>query len=317
MNPDDIDLIEAAIIKKRFKLKATGTGPETWHQFDSKPAYALVAALTSNRPLLIRGEPGLGKSQLAQAAAHVLKRRFISIVIQPDTEYQDLLWGIDHTQRLADAQLASVEGNADKLKDFKNYIGTGALWWALDWKDAKDQSSICSHNFCPPEDPNTPNAITAGVVLLIDEIDKADIGLSNSLLEVLGNEHFPVPPLAGKIVKAKGISPLIILTTNDTRQLPAALQRRCVVLKMSMPDDVHDYLVKLGETHHPNMDEEILNEAASQIVKDRSDCQELPKTGQAEYLDLLRALENISKSAQAQRKWLRKLGGYFQKSPID
>ncbi len=316
MNSDDIDNIEAAI-DSRFELSATGTWPKTWHLFDSKPANAIVAALASNRPLLIRGEPGLGKSQLARAAAHVLKRRFISTVIQPDSEYQDLLWGIDHTQRLADAQLASVQGNAGKLKDFKNYIGTGALWWALNWKEASQQSKNCSYNFCPPDEPQSPDAATEGVVLLIDEIDKADIGLANSLLEVLGNGHFPVPPLEGKIVETEGIDPLIILTTNDTRQLPAALQRRCVVLNMNMPERVQDYLVNLGRAHHADMDEDILDEAASQIVKDRTACQELPKTGQAEYLDLLRALGNVSKSVEGQREWLQKLGSFFQKSPAD
>jgi len=312
MNLEDTKNIENAI-DNRLNLPASGTWPETRHFLKSEPAHAMIAALASNRTLLVRGEPGLGKSQLARAAAVVLNRRFISTVIQPDTEYQDLLWGIDHTQRLADAQLASQAGNTDKLKDFKNYIGPGALWWALDWSGAEQQAENCSHNYSPPEDIDAPDAKQAGVVLLIDEIDKADISLANSLLEVLGNGNFAVPPL-GKTVKASRVSPLVILTTNETRQLPAALQRRCVVLNMTMPEDVQPHLISLGKTHFPEMDTAILGEAADQIVKDRDACHEMPKTGQAEYLDLLRALTEVAKTSAEQRQWLAKLACYFHKS---
>jgi MoxR-like ATPase len=301
-------------IGRRLHLEPSGSWPETWHRLEEESALALIAALAANRPLLVRGEPGVGKSQLARAAATCLGRRFLATVIQPHSEYQELLWAFDHTQRLADAQLAGAAHNRDLVQDTREYIGPGPLWYALDWESAADMP--CKHNYRPPHETDAPNPVKNGVVLLIDEIDKADISLANGLLEVLGNGGFEVPPLS-ETVRSNGIEPLVVLTSNDTRQLPNALVRRCVVLDIKLPAEREkfiDHLRDIGETHHEDADPEVLQQAAEQIWDDRDKCREQPRTGQAEYLDLLQALSEVSSVPKQQLDWLKKLASYFQKS---
>jgi len=294
-------------------LTAIGAWGTAVHCFEPKQANALIAALAANRPLLVRGEPGVGKSQLARAAAAVLGRRFVPAVVQPDSEYADLLWSVDHTRRLADAQLAAHTGKTDRLDKMENYVGPGPLWWAFAWQDAQDQYDRCPHNYCPPADDTAPNPIETGVVLLIDEIDKADISLANGLLEVLGNGAFAVP-LLDKTVVPVGRPPLVMITSNDIRELPPALVRRCVVLELNLPEALHSYMVRIGAAHFRDLDKGVLAEAAGQILEDREACRELPKTGLAEYLDLLRALNGAAADKAGQLKWLKRLGGYFCKS---
>ncbi len=294
-------------------LDATGAWSDTVHRFEPEQVHALIAALAAGRPLLVRGEPGVGKSQLARAAAAVLGRRFISAVVQPDSEYSDLLWSIDYTRRLADAQLAGHTGNADRIQVMGNYVGAGPIWWAFAWKQAADQYRRCPHNYCPPDDPKAPDPLTAGVVLLIDEVDKADISLANGLLEVLGNGAFAVPPM-DLTVTPRGQPPLVVLTSNDIRELPAALVRRCVVLELKLPKDLEEYMVKIGQAHQPGMDPRVLRESARQVIGDRKECREPPRTGLAEYLDLLQALSRAGESVEDQMFWLKTLAPYFYKS---
>ncbi|MCU7905983.1 MAG: AAA family ATPase [Candidatus Thiodiazotropha sp. (ex Epidulcina cf. delphinae)] len=308
----DIARLEAAE-QATQPLTAIGAWGDAVHCFESKQAHALIAALAANRPLLVRGEPGVGKSQLARAAAAALGRRFVPAVVQPNSEYADLLWSVDYTRRLADAQLAAHTGKADRLEEMKNYVGPGPLWWAFAWQDAEDQYALCPHNYCPPADANAPDPIESGIVLLIDEIDKADISLANGLLEVLGNSAFAVPLLDITVVPV-GRPPLVVITSNDIRELPPALVRRCVVLELSLPASLQAYLVEIGAAHFPDFDADVLAEAARQILEDRAACRELPKTGLAEYLDLLRALDGAAADQAGQLEWLDRLGCYFHKS---
>jgi MoxR-like ATPase len=296
-------------------LPRCGAWPAVRHRLDRDPARAIIAALAAGRPLLVRGEPGIGKSQLARAAAHLLERQFLAAVVQPDSEYQELLWAMDHTARLADAQLSQAE----RVRQVRHYIGPGALWWALDWHGAAGQFDVCPYNFEPPADADPERARGAGCVLLIDEIDKADIALANGLLEVLGNRQFAVPPLGLTVPDPDRAqpAPLVVLTSNDTRQLPAALLRRCVVLLMALdadPDKLRDHVIERGETHFPRMHAEVLAQAADLILRDRAACSGTARTGLAEYLDLLTALDEVDKDSDTQLAWLDKLGGYFGKS---
>ena len=176
------------------------------------------------------------------------------------------------------------------------------------------QSKRCRHNFLPPQGLDGEQAKENGSVLLIDEIDKADISLANGLLEVLGNREFQVPPLGETISSNPYPPPLVVLTSNDTRQMPAPLLRRCVVLTLALPEEPLNFFVERGRTHYPDMDSELLERAARQILEDRERCSESAKTGLAEYLDLLQALSTVAQTPERQKAWLDKLGGYFRKS---
>lgn len=108
--------------------------------------------------------------------------------------------------------------------------------------------------------------------------------------------------------------PLLVLTSNDTRQLPPALLRRCVVLPMALPEDPLAWFMDRGGTHFPDLDPAVLATAANQIIDDRARCNPSARTGLAEYLDLLRALRAVAADTDGQKAWLARLGHYFAKS---
>lgn len=307
-------------------LPAQGSWPKCEHLLDKQSLLAIAAALGSQRPLLVRGEPGTGKSHFARAAAVLLERHFFSTVVQPYTEYQELLWTFDFTQRLADAQLMSLgmdvfkqqladdkqyEASAAELLAPSKYTSPGPLWYAYDWKDASEQSCKTGYQPEPTDDNKAPGAS----VLLIDEIDKADISLSNGLLEVLGNSSFRVPHRALPI-GGRSDPPLVILTSNSIRELPSALLRRCVLLDLALPegDELEQHLQKIGAAHFPTIDESVLASAAKQIRQDRDNqSSQSLRTGQAEYIDLLRALKNVSDNAEEQQQSIDALARFFFK----
>lgn len=314
-----------AVIGEEIPLKAQGSWPAAQHLLKEDVVNALIAAISARKPLLVRGEPGVGKSQLARVAAAILNRPFLAEVIQPDSEYTDLLWRIDHTQRLADAQILGRPGNGDSAPkrdvcEISHYIGPGALWWAINPKGAQDQHNKGASNYLLDQELKAEQCSESGVVLLIDEIDKADISLTNGLLEVLGNGGFGVPP-TGEIVASIGPPPLVVLTSNNSRELPPALLRRCVVLTLSLgdtPEAVMCSIMKIAATVFPDLSEEKVREpAAKLIVNDRKACLDGPKTGLAEYLDLLSALSDLGQAGEDPNVWMKRLGGYFRKSQVN
>lgn len=268
-------------------------------------------ALATQRPLLVKGEPGLGKSYLALAAAALLERDFIAEVINSNTEGQDLLWKDDPLQRLNDVQ--SKQKTGDELHP-KHYINPSILWWAFDWERANTQYQQLHHKVYKPacsDDAKRKN----GLVLLIDEIDKADPSLPNSLLEVLGNNGFSVPFCDDEHIGQTGEAPLVIITTNNERELPPAFVRRCLVLNLTVDEDnLADWLKQRVRTHisAQQCPDAILLEAAQQLEKDRKQASRhgMIKAGLAEYIDLITALvkltENVAlkKREQAQRDLL-------------
>jgi MoxR-like ATPase len=250
-------------------------------------------ALATQRPLLVKGEPGMGKSFLARAAAAKLKRQFISEVININTEGQDLLWRYDLVARLNDAH-AGFKG--DDLNP-KNYLNPGVLWWTLCWKTAQLQYDACRHKVYRPQTLDDNEQVN-GTVLLIDEIDKAEPTLPNSLLEVLGNRGFEVPLLETSIRHAERSAPLVIITTNDERELPPAFMRRCLVLHLTVADDDYQgWLLDRANVHYSDTQcsDTIKHLAAQQLIQDRNSAakQGLIKPGLAEYLDLLQALNEM------------------------
>jgi MoxR-like ATPase len=303
------------------KLPTSGATTEQTHVFDTRSIDAINAALAARRPLLVRGEPGTGKSQLACAAAVALRRPCLSQVVDSRTSAQDLLWTFDAVARLAEAQVASVagDGNVQERLQVKHFVSPGPLWWALNWGSARKQAESSPASI-PPSPEGWKEA--DGVVILIDEIDKADSDTPNGLLEVLGQGSFR--PHGLDTVSASGVMPLVVITTNEERALPDAFLRRCLVLHIELPADpkaLQDLLVQRGRAHFPDAEPSVLQKAAEQLVRDREELKKrrLPAPGQAEYLDLVRALVNLKPgNPDEQLRILEAVAPYvLQKHPKD
>jgi MoxR-like ATPase len=266
---------------------------------------ALILAWAAQRPLLVRGEAGSGKTQLARAALAALQQQspkaaLFCDIVHPRFEALDLLYRIDTLARLADAELArSGQGAFDSTGNA--YLHKGALWRGFDHQ-------------------NLPDGVA---VVLIDEIDKAESDVPNALLGVLGNRSFPHPFSKGQIEKASQL-PLIMLTTNEERELPAAFLRRCVVLNQNPPDDRDaeafiQWLIERGKVQQAlSIAEKPRRWAAQQVLADRlaAKANGYGKVGLAEYIDLLTALntlcaETASEDREAlQIHWLKRLNRY-------
>lgn len=326
MNTDNPDLARLEELERKIDeaipLPAVESWPETRHVFDEQGLWAVRAALTARRPLLVRGEPGTGKSQLARAAAFVLGRAFVTEVVHAHSEYQDLQFTFDAVHRLGEAHTLGVLAAAGHQVDVRSeldpvrFIKPGVLWWAFDWNGAREQSRrvtpIGLTAWTPPLMPGCSER--NGCVVLIDEIDKADADLPNGLLETLGNGAFTIPYLAQSIgVSGELPPPLVIVTTNEERELPAAFVRRCLVLNLEVPrgmDELIAWLVHRGEIHFAAAcPEDVRLEAARQLAGDRGRAirNGWPKPGQAEYLDLLRAVIGIARDKKKQLAALEKI----------
>lgn len=280
---------------ERILLQGAGERTEA-HIFSSDDVLAIEAALLAERPLLLKGEPGVGKSQLARAAAAQLNRAFKSKVIDSGVEARDLRWTEDPIARLAQAQLVgalSGEAAQTAIKDLApgRFVSPGPLWWGFNWEAAWDHVN----EYGVHAQPTSREAARSGVVVLIDEIDKAESDVPNGLLEALGTREF-TPTGCIEPVVATG-HPLVIVTTNEERPLPAAFLRRCVVHELKLPeraDALIEYLIARGSAHFGDESQkEIIVEAATMVSTDRQDSRDLglfPLPGQAEFIDLLHAV---------------------------
>ena len=300
---------------QRIRLPSSDRFPDAGHQWSQRQVDALTLAWAAERPLLVRGEAGTGKSQIARAAAYAIGRfadkplesddpRIKVQVVTPRFEATDLLWRIDAVARLADAQ------RGDELDETnERYCQRGKMWDAFDATNADAT--------CRP-------------VLLIDEIDKADVDVPNALLEVLGNRSFEGPPPRRNVIRAHdGQMPLVVVTTNEERELPAPFVRRCVVLNLNPPKgrtDFIQWLIERGSAHaHLSIEEEARHEAAEQVYADRQACVQAgyPPVGLAEYIDLLRALDALppedarTGEPMSQIDWLRRLSVYGLRKHAD
>ena len=280
------------------ELQLTGTDrfPAAGHLWSQGEIDALILAWAARRPLLVRGEAGSGKSQISRAEAAVLGAEPPLVeVIHPRFEALDLLYQIDVVERLADAQ----DKNLDRTN--RRYVKPGCLWQAM--------TQGREHGTTP--------------VLLIDEIDKADADVPNALLDVLGNRSFAVPPLGGEIIRAQGDRlPLIVVTTNEERELPAAFVWRCVVLNVDPPHEETsfiEWLVARGQVHsHLEVSDAARAHAAQQVYADREESvrRGYPAVGLAEYIDLLTALHDLTRDSPADQRttdqigWLQRISVY-------
>jgi len=187
---------------------------------------AVNAAVTLQKPLLIKGEPGTGKTLLAEQVAEAFGVRLIQWHIKSTTKAQQGLYEYDAVSRLRDSQLGT-----ERVHDIRNYIKKGKLWEAFDADER--------------------------VVLLIDEIDKADIEFPNDLLTELDKMEFFVYE-TGETIKAKQ-RPIVIITSNNEKELPDAFLRRCFFHYIQFPDA--DTMKKIVEVHHPDVKAQLLKEA--------------------------------------------------------
>lgn len=331
---------DLAEFKGSIKLPGASASPEQCHLFDDTSANAIRCALAARRPLLVRGDPGVGKTQLAAAAAAVLKRPLITKVVDSRTEPHSLLWEMDTIRRLADAQVIAAlvrnEENTASAPDDRrasvkeevktelsplNYLLPGPLWWGFDWHDAMKQAQRADtsaiRNAEPPADPER------GCVVLIDEIDKADADVPNGLLEALGSGSFSPPHRAA--VSMSTPHPLVIITSNDERALPNPFVRRCLVHVITMPwedkDKVLNLLIERARAHFHDGDAKspqqewirVFRTAGEMLLEDRDSARrslEALIPGQAEYFDLIRAVLAICRKPTEAIKTLESLRGY-------
>lgn len=213
---------------------------------------AVNAALTLQRPLLIKGEPGTGKTMLAEEVAAALNRPLLQWHIKSTTKAHQGLYEYDAVSRLRDSQLGD-----EKVRDIRNYIVKGQLWHAFESPDP--------------------------TVVLIDEIDKADIEFPNDLLRELDRMEFYVYETR-ETVQAKH-RPLIIITSNNEKDLPDAFLRRCFFHYIRFPDP--DTMRDIVAVHYPNVKSDILGAALNTFfaLRDAPGLKKKPST--SEFLDWL------------------------------
>jgi len=253
---------------------------------------AVQVALITGRPLLLSGPPGCGKSSLASFVARNLGFSYFEFVVTDDSDSQDLLWRVDSIRRLNDAQLSKL---TDEETVFTNYLEPGPLWWSLNPETAKRRGSDSEKTrpANPPMHLREYEPSRKGAVLLIDEIDKADSSFCNGLLVPLGSRRFYVPEINDMVENGADQleeSPLIIITTNNERDLPEAFVRRCVVLPILGPDA--ERLKEIARLHFPVLetDEALMSGVAKLAPRFEADSNEHAHASTAEFLDLVEVL---------------------------
>jgi len=283
--------------------------PDSKHRFEVDHVYAVQAAIACQRPLLVRGEPGIGKSQLARATAAVMGLPFLSYTMTAQAECGDLLYAFDAVARLAQAQVLGRVGGSDWQDQLAvdRFVVPGQFWWSLNWASAAKQCAryADSTEAASKLEPMSPEGWKKeqGCVLLVDEIDKAEGDVPNALLESFGAYSFDVPEAGARVKLPEEHSPpLVVITTNEERELPRAFVRRCLVLQMDFSEQL---LLRRGRDHFgKNIAAAVYEAGAQQLMEDREAAASFGpvRPGVAEYLDLLRILaERRGKDAQMER----------------
>lgn len=247
---------------------------------------AVNAAITLERPLLVKGEPGTGKTELAFQIAEALGLRLIQWTVKSTTRAAQGLYEYDAVSRLRDSQLGD-----EKVNDIRNYIRRGKLWEAF--------------------------ASEERVVLLIDEIDKADIEFPNDLLQELDRMEFDVYE-TDETIRARH-RPIVIITSNNEKELPDAFLRRCFFHYIQFPDP--ETLARIVDVHHPHIKQDLVRAALTQFYEIREQPGIKKKPSTSEALDWIRLLvaEDIEAKdlRESPTKALPKLAGALLKNEQD
>jgi len=237
----------------------------SFERFTGTPSYltnealeaAVNCALALERPLLVKGEPGTGKTLLAQAIAEALGMSLIHWPVKSTTRAQDGLYVYDTVQRLYDARF----GDGD-VKDIRRYIKLGPLGRAF--------------------------AGSERVVLLIDEVDKADLEFPNDLLHEIDRMRFVVSETGDEVVATE--RPVVIITSNNEKELPDAFLRRCVFHFIDFPDA--ELMKRIVAVHHPGIDQKLVDEAvvAFYTLRDMPRLRKRPSTSElVDWISVLKA----------------------------
>ena len=230
------------------------SGTDTYISTDALST-AVNAAITLERPLLIKGEPGTGKTMLAEEVSKSLGKNLIRWHIKSTTKAQQGLYEYDAVSRLRDSQLGD-----SRVKDIKNYIKKGVLW----------------DSFVAEEKP----------VLLIDEIDKADIEFPNDLLLELDRMEFHVYETKENVIAKQ--RPIVIITSNNEKDLPDAFLRRCFFHYINFPD--HDTMRAIVNVHFPKIKKILVDSALKAFFEVRATPGLKKKPSTSELLDWIKLL---------------------------
>jgi MoxR-like ATPase len=256
------------IVLDQEKAMEGGDRPQASpYDYTEEIIFAVNAAIAARRPLLVAGPAGTGKTSLAANIAAQKDWLYFSKVITGTTQWRDLLWSFDAVRRLSDATLHAATPQSpdpDPLAAH-HYLTQGAMWEAF---DASRRGK--------------------GAVVLIDEIDKADPEVPNGLLEVLANGRFTFEETGEPITAGDGAPPMVVITTNDERELSRPFRRRCVTLTLEAPDA--DRLVDIARSWgladaNDGLARTLANEV-EQLSSGADGSQHSPNA--AEYLDALR-----------------------------
>jgi MoxR-like ATPase len=321
-------------------IPTLGSEPSSTHIWDYESWLAVQAAVCTGRPLLLRGEPGVGKTQVAHALAAQLGCPVVSYTCDVTTELTDLLWKYDAIARMGEAQLAAIRHPDDPRSatdvraelDIINFATPGPFWWGLSWDTAlRNKQEVVPS--CPPH----WKAENQGCIVLIDEIDKAEPEVPNGLLEVLSAGSFRGPDQV--LIKRTSAPPVVVFTSNEERNLPEAFLRRCVVHTISMPDDagrgrqfgqaassadvreaMHSWLTPRVRAHIPEstVDEILLKSLISLFCEERQAARASDRrpAGLAELLDLVLCFVELKEQGHEHSWLLERLRTMILSKPV-